>query len=378
MTALERLPAMELGARAAQRRSRGVEMLDIRGVPVLDMPPHIVDAVVRTVHDPRPRLSRGWPELRAAIASHLRAAQHVNVDPDTDILVTHGAQQGMSIALRALLETGDEVLVPAPTYFFDGMIRLAGAVPVYVQTHEADGWRIDSEALRERIGPRTRAILLCNPNNPTGTVPSRTDLARIVALAQEHGLLVLSDESYEGYVHEGSYTPLQSFRGAHDGLVTVTSFSKDYAFTNWRVGYVVAPEALLARIHAAFEWDAINVGDAPQAAAAAAMEGPKDWLEPDFSTMRERRDLLHGLLIDGGIGSVRPAAGIFLLARVDPSGRLRGRALEDALLDQGVTALAGDAFRGPAEYVRLLFGGTSDTIRRTVAALLRVSSATQD
>lgn len=375
--ALDRLPALALGDRAVERRARGMRMLDVRGVPTLDMPPHVVAAAVAAMHAPRPRLSSGWPELREAIADHLRHAQRVEADPAREILITHGAQQGMSIALRALLDPGDEVIVPAPTYFFDGMIRLAKAVPVYVQTRESEGWHIDPVVVREAIGPRTRAIVLCNPNNPTGTVPTAEELGTLVALAREHGLLILSDESYEAYVHDGAYTPLQAFRGEFDGLVTVTSFSKDWAFTNWRVGYIVASASLLAGIRAAFEWDSINVGDAPQAAALAALRGSRDWLDADFSTMRDRRDLLVATLATAGVDVVRPDAGIFLLARVDPSGALWGRDLENALLDEGLAALAGDVFAGPATHVRLLYGGDTATIRATVAVLERVRALTR-
>ncbi|ANY06333.1 pyridoxal phosphate-dependent aminotransferase [Pseudonocardia sp. HH130630-07] len=344
---LERLPALSLAERGASRP----DPVDLAGVPVLPMPDHVVEAVRRVAGVPFPRVSRGSPTLRAALATSIGAA-----DPEHELLVTHGAQHGMSVALRALLEPGDEVLIPVPTYFFDGMVTMAGARPVHVRTRAEDGWAVDPAALEAAVTPATRALLLCNPNNPTGHTPDAAELGALVDLAARRGLVVLSDESYESYVHDGpGYVPLQHLRHRHPDLVTVTSLSKNYAFTHWRIGYVHAPRHLLDRVHTAFEWDAVNVGDIPQAAAEAVVTGPRDWLDAVFSGFRARRDLLVDVLGRAGIGVVRPTAGIFALADL---GRLgAGRALEDLLLGRGIVALAGDAFGGPADHARLLYGG---------------------
>lgn len=353
---LERLPALALSERVDSRVREGRSVVPVRGVPVLPMPPHVLDAARWTAEHPGPRISRGTPELRRVIAEKLTTDIGMAVRPDADLLITHGAQHGMSIALRALLEPGAEVLVPAPTYFFDGLVRLAGGTPRYLPTTADDGWRIDVNAVAAAISARTRAILLCNPNNPTGDVPTGECLRDIVTLAERHGLIVFSDESYERYVHDGpGYVPLMSFDGLSDRLVTVTSLSKNYAFTNWRVGYVHSDKRLIDRIHAALECDVINVGDVPQAAAVAALTGPSDWLDGEFATMRERRDLLMAHLVAAGVPAVRPAAGIFVFADLGVTGR-HGSDLEELLLDAGIPALSGRGFQGPADHVRLLYG----------------------
>ncbi len=349
---LDRLPALSLSDRAAHRP----DPVPLAGVPVLPMPEHVVDAVRNVAGTPFPRNSRGNPALRAALA------RSCDADPERELLITHGAQHGMSVTLRALLAPGDEVLVPAPTYFFDGMIRMAGARPVYVPSRAEGGWAADPSALEAAITPTTRALLLCNPNNPTGHTPTRSQLAELVDLAARHGLTVLSDESYEHYVHDApGYVPLQGLRDRHPDLVTVTSLSKNYAFTHWRIGYVHAPAVLLDRIHAAFEWDAINVGDIPQVAAEAAVTGPQDWLQQAFGAFRRKRDLLIDVLDTAGVPVVRPAAGIFAFADMGWLGA--GRGLEDALLTRGIAALAGDAFNGPGGHARILYGGPEDGIR---------------
>lgn len=348
---LERLPALALADRAATRP----DPVELAGVPVLPMPDHVVEAVRRVAGTPFPRNSRGSAALRTALGGKVHA------DPG-ELLITHGAQHGMSVALRALLAPGDEVLIPTPTYFFDGMVELAGAHPVHVPARAADGWAADPGALRGAVTPATRALVLCNPNNPTGHTPTWAQLAALVDFAAKHRLIVFSDESYERYGHdEPGYVPLQAFRERHAELVTVTSLSKNYAFSHWRVGYVHAPMPLLTRIHAAFEWDSINVGDIPQVAAEAAVTGPQDWLDREFARFRGNRDLLVRVLGERGIPVVPPSSGIFALADLSRFGK--GRDLEDALLARGITALAGDAFGGPADHARLLYGGPESGLR---------------
>ncbi|GAA0981348.1 MULTISPECIES: pyridoxal phosphate-dependent aminotransferase [Streptomyces violaceusniger group] len=356
---LERLPALELADRARTAPPHHVAMVPFRGVPMLPMPEHVVEAARTAAGEVFPRNSRGSEELRQAIASRLEATYGLAVDPGRELLITHGAQHGMSVALRALLSPGDDVVIPAPSYFFDGMIRLAGARPVYVPSDEGRGWDHVPAAVEAAITPATRALLICNPNNPTGYVPSRERLCQLLDIAARHGLIVFSDESYERYVWDGpGYVPQMLLRDHHPDLVTVTSLSKNYAFTSWRVGYVHAPAHLLRPIHHAFEWDAINVGDVAQAAAHAVMTGPQHWIEQEFATMRARRDILRGGLESAGLASVRPDAGVFVFVDCAPLG-FRGRRLERLLLDHGMTAIAGDAFAGPDTHVRMVYGGSA-------------------
>ncbi|RZK82652.1 MAG: pyridoxal phosphate-dependent aminotransferase [Rhodococcus sp. (in: high G+C Gram-positive bacteria)] len=290
---LERLPALALSDRAQVRRRAGQEMVPMRGVPMLPMPPHVVDVVSRATPEVFPRDSRGSLIFKTAVAEHLREEFALAVNPDRELLVTHGAQHGLSVALRALLVPGDEVLIPAPSYFFDGTVRLAGAVPRYVPSVESDGWRLPLDQMEAAISPRT--------------------------------------------------------------------LSKNYAFTSWRVGYIHAKADLIDIIHAALEWDAINIGDIPQLAAAAAISGPQDWLDREFSTFRTRRDLLLEGVTAAGLTVVTPQAGIFAFVNFSPLG-VTGVELEESLLDAGITALSGDRFFGPGSCARVLYGGTAPSL----------------
>lgn len=356
-----RLPVFGLAERA-EARADAAGAAPMVGVPMLPMPTHVLEAVARAAGRVSPRWTRGWAPLRAALAEHLRDWHGLVVDPDRELLVTHGAQHGMSVALRALLAAGTEVVVPAPTYFFDGMLRAAGLIPVYVPNRAVDGWATDPDRIAAAVTDRTGALLLCNPNNPTGQVPSAAELGDLLEVAGRHDLIVLADESYARYLHEPGYVPLQSLRGRHPRVITVTSMSKNFAFTNWRIGYVHGPAALLDRVHRVFEWDAINVGDVNQAAALAALTGPQSWLDDVFVHFKARRDLLVDLVEAAGFSVVRPPAGIFAFADLGTTGA-SGRALETLLLAYGLRAVVGDAFAGPPDHARLLYGGSEESLQ---------------
>jgi aminotransferase len=372
---MDRLPALEFSERVAHRGSGGVPLIPVRGVPVLPMPAHVVEAATNAAAQVFPRRTRGALDLRQAVADVLEAKHGMSVDAESELLITHGAQHGMSIALRAIIGPGDEVVVPSPTYFFDGMIRMAGGVPRYVRSDAASGWAIDLDQVRAAITDRTRAIVLCNPNNPTGGVPTVGHLRELLSIADKNGLTIFSDESYERYVHDGpGYTPLQSLGGPQDRLVTVTSLSKNYAFSNWRIGYVHSSQSTIDAIHAALEWDVINVGDVPQAAATAVLQGPQGWLDIEFDSMKARRDALHGALLAADVPVSLPQAGIFMFADLSATGR-HGRDLEDLLLDVGVIALSGSGFFGPENHVRLLYGATISEVRAMGAAVADVVTA---
>lgn len=365
----DRLPTLDLWERTAARRRRGADIVPMQGVPMLPMPPHVVDAVVRSAGAVFARESRGSDALRSAIASHLGSRFGLDVDPGRELVITHGAQHGMSIALRALLSPGDEVLIPAPTYFFDSMVRMAGALPRYVRSSADDDWAIPLDSLHSAVTGATKAIIICNPNNPTGNVPTEDELRALLEFAKKHRLYVFADESYEDYVHDGpGYVPQMRLKHVHDRLITVTSFSKNFALSSWRVGYVHAPQGLLDAVHRAFECDAINVGDIPQIAAHAALTGPRDWLAGEFTTFRVRRDLLLDGIAAAGFSASPPRAGIFCFVDFSRTG-LRGERLEDALLEVGVPASTGDRFSGNGSFARVLYGGTVENIERAVTRL---------
>lgn len=346
----------EVPSIAAERRGAGTGLLPLKGTVAAPLPDHVRDAVSAALeeHDLTPP-SRGHLALREAIARSLPAP----VDPGRDVLVTNGAMHGLSVLFRALLRRGDEVLVPTPAYFFGGLIERAGGVPVSVPSRRADGWRWDVETIERAVTRRTTTLVLCNPNNPTGYLPSRAEIDGLLALAERHGLTVVTDEAYERCIFDGT---LASAFGA-PGVVLVRSLGKSLAMPSWRIGFVAGDGELVERCLRELEWDVLRVGHVVQRAAAAALDGPQDWLAELASRLRQDRDAAHAIVsAEPLLDATLPPATPFLFLNLGPLSA-------GDLLAAGVAVVDGAAFGAPG-YARLPFAGAAalhEELRRRLA-----------
>ncbi len=278
MTPGERFPTYAAEERRRGALPAGVEQVPLSGTPAPALPPHVVDAVAATLsRRMKTPPVQGLAALRAALAGELERTTERRVDPETEILVTNGAMQALGVCFRSLLEPGDEVVVPTPCFFFGGPISTAGGVPVYVPGVEADGWRWDVAAIEQAIGPRTKALLLCNPGNPTGYAPSREDVAAVVALAERHGLVIVTDEAYEASLWDDA--PFTSAFGIGADVIVIRSLGKSLSMPQLRLGLLAGPAERVTGCMRTLEWDCLRVNVASQEAARAALEGPRGWLE---------------------------------------------------------------------------------------------------
>ena len=335
----------EMPSVAAERAHTGLSLLPLRGTMAAPLPAHVREAVAAALeeHAVTPP-SQGHLGLREAIARTLPAP----VDPEQEILVTNGAMHALALVFRALLEPGAEVIFSTPTFFFDGLIERARGVPVRVPTLAADGWRWDVDEIERAVTPRTRVLVLCNPENPTGYLPGREEVDALVRLAARHGLTVVTDEAYEGCIHEGE---LASAFGA-PGVVLVRSLGKSLAMPAWRIGFVAGAADVVAACRRELEWDVIRVGHVVQQAATAAIDGPQDWLNEVAAGYRADRDAAFAVVRDDPILDARlPAAGPFLFLHL-------GELHIENLLAAGVAVVDGTAFGAPG-YARLPFGGAA-------------------
>ena len=271
-----------------------------QGEPDFTTPRHILNAAMEATKKGFTHYTEidGMLELRQAIAEKLEKENDVDVDPQTEITVTSGTQEAMLIAALGFLNPGDEALILDPYYpacFEDTL--LAEAVPVTVSLNERKNYRIEMEVLEKKVTKRTKMIWMCNPSNPTGHVFSRADLEIIAELAQRHNLIVFMDEIYEKIIYDGvMHVSIGSLAGMEDRTITVNGFSKAYAMTGWRIGYVVAGKKLSATLRKLHYYAVLCPNAISQKAAVAALTGPQDCVQEMVTEYKRRRKLvLHEL-----------------------------------------------------------------------------------
>jgi len=286
-----------------------------QGFPGTDGPAEVAAAAAEAVltgrgnqYPPGP----GIPELRQAIAGHQKRFYGIDLDPDTEVLVTAGATEAVAAALLALLEPGDEVIALEPYYdSYAACIAMAGARRVPV-TLRAPDFRPDLDALRDAVTDRTRLILLNSPHNPTGMVATRAELAEIARLATERDLLVVTDEVYEHIVFDGEHIPLATLPGMRERTVTISSAGKTFSFTGWKIGWVTAPPELVSAVRTAKQFLTYVSGGPFQYAIAAGLALPDSFYADLSAGLRRKRDLLAAGLSAAGFGVFAPQGTYFI------------------------------------------------------------------
>jgi aminotransferase len=290
----------------------------------------------------------GLKPLRQQICSMLRRRYDARYDPDTECLITVGVSEGLDLALRVVLNPGDEVLVPEPCYVsYIPCIEFAGGVAVPIKTDAEDGFRLHADRVAAAITPRTKAMLLGSPANPTGATQSRADLMRLVALANEHDFYLLSDEIYDRLTYVGTHTCLGSLPGARERTIVFNGFSKAYAMTGWRVGYICAPEPLTTLMTRVHQYTMLCAPHVSQIAAVEALEHA----EPDVEAMvseydRRRRLFVHGLNAIG-LECYEPRGAFYAFPSIRSTGLSSEEFAERLLMEERVAVVPGTAF-GPS------------------------------
>ncbi len=331
---------------------------------------HIVEAAIRAMREGQTHYppTRGTGALREAIVAKLARENGVRVGVD-EVLVTPGAKSALFSAIRALIDEGDEVLILDPSWVtYAPLVTVAGGRPVRVQLDPAREYRIDREVLERNVGPRSRAILLNSPCNPTGRVASTEELAALGGFAVDHDLFVVSDEIYEHFVFDGAvHRSLAADPELAPRVVVVNGFSKTYAMTGWRLGWLAGPAdivELASRVHAQTVTSAATF---TMAAGVAALTGPQKVVAQAAALYHERRNLLLGVWAAAGTVECRPSEGTFYLFPKIPQG-LSDDHVAAALLDRhGIACVPGSAF-GACGSGRLRIALTASTADLEYAA----------
>ncbi|OLC20257.1 MAG: aromatic amino acid aminotransferase [Chloroflexi bacterium 13_1_40CM_68_21] len=344
---VERIPAS--GIRRFFDLVSGVEGVISLGVgePDFVTPERFREAAIRSIKEGRTKYTSNYGilPLRQAISEHTTRLRGVTYDPEGEILVTVGVSEAVDLALRATLNEGDEVIIADPSYvaYVPGIV-LAGGVPVPVPTEEAHDFRLRPEDVERAITPRTRAILLGFPNNPTGAVLTAADLGGLARLAEEHDLLVYADEIYDRLVYGGEHRSIVSLPGMRERTVYLAGFSKSYAMTGWRVGYACAPGEVIEQMMKIHQYSVMCVPTAAQYAALEALRTGEDEVRRMVAEYDRRRTVMWRRFNELGLHCFEPRGAFYCFPNITSTGMADEEFAERLLVQEKVVTVPGNAF----------------------------------
>jgi len=360
-TALEVL----VRARALEAQGRSVIHLEI-GEPDFNTPQHIIDAA-------KEALDQGWthygptqgmPDLREAIAEYVSRTRGIQVTAD-QVCVVPGGKPIIFFPMLALLEQGDEVIYPNPSFpIYESMINFTGATPVPIPLVESRGFSFDLSLFRERLSPRTKLVILNSPANPTGGVMPEEDIAAIAGMLRERDVMVLSDEIYSRMSYGRPVVSISTFPGMLEKTIILDGFSKTYAMTGWRMGYGVMPKFLADAVTKLMVNSNSCTASFTQRAGIAALRGPQEPAETMIAEFRRRRDIFVAELNKiPGFRCPMPEGAFYAFPNIEATG-WKSKPLADALLDKsGVACLSGTAFGAFGEgYLRFSYANSLDNL----------------
>jgi aminotransferase len=353
-----------------------------QGFPDFPAPAELKEAAIRAIsedHNQYP-VTFGVPAFREAIASAYADWYGMAVDPDTEVCVTCGSTEAMIASMLGVLDPGDEVIVFEPFYENYGSDAiLAQAVPRYVTLHAPD-WTFEEAELRSAFGPRTRAIIMNTPSNPTGKVFSVEELTVIAALCEEHDAIAITDEIYEHITYDGlSHVPVATLPGMAKRTITISALSKTYAVTGWRVGWAIAPAVMMQGIRTVHDFTTVAAPAPFQMAGIAALGLPASYYESIKADYSARRDTMVKVLDDNGLSTAPPQGAYYMMVDISKLGL--GDDVQTArrlVQDFGVATVPGSSFFSVPELgrstVRIAFCKKLETLEAAGERLHRLTS----
>ena len=359
---------LSIDSKAKAMKAEGLDVCGFgAGEPDFDTPEHIKNAAQAAIEGGFTKYtpSSGTPELRQAIADKFKADNGLDYK-SSQIIVSNGAKHSCYNAILAICQPGDEVIIPAPYWLsYPEMVRLAGAEPVFVQTTEANGWKMTAEEFQDAMTPRTKLVILNTPGNPTGSVYTKEELAAIVEVCVDEEILILSDEIYEKLTYDGAqHVSVASLPGAYDLTVTINGFSKAYSMTGWRLGYLGAPEAIAKAIDAIQSHSTSNPCSFAQKGALAALKGDQQ----PVSDMRDEFDLRRQYMVGrlsaiDRLSVVKPQGAFYVLVNIGKLSLSSSNFADRLLSKHHVAVVPGIAFGNDAT-IRLSYATSMDIIKK--------------
>jgi len=380
VTSIAPSPTVAVSDRARQLQAAGHDVVDLGGGdPDFPTPAHIVAAAADAMEagDTHYVASAGIPELRRAIVEKLRRDNGLTYSVD-EIIVTPGGKPAIFAAIMTLIDRGDEVLILDPGWVsYAPEVVIAEGVPVGVPLSADDNFAITEERLRPYITPRTRALILCTPNNPTGRVATEEELATVARLAQEHDFYVLSDEIYEKLVYDGAvHRSIAALPGMWERTLTLNGFSKAYAMTGWRLGFLAAPQPIVKQILKVHSHSVTCAASFSQRGAIVALNGPQDFIAEMVTAYDRRRHLVtDGLNAIPGVRCALPEGAFYALADIRGTGLTSAECAELLIAEGGVAVTPGSAFGAAGEgFIRLSYATSDELLQRSIAQMSKVLS----
>ena len=360
---------LSIDSKAKAMKSEGIDICGFgAGEPDFDTPDHIKAAAIAALEAGFTKYtpSSGLPELRQAIADKFAADNGLEYRP-SQIIVSNGAKHSCYNAILATCERGDEVIIPSPYWVsYPDMVRLAGAEPVIVQTSERNDWKMTAEEFENAMTPRTKMVIMNSPGNPTGSVYTREELEAIVEVAAEEDIYILSDEIYEKLVYDDAkHVSIASLsKQAYDLTITVNGFSKSYAMTGWRLGYMGAPEEIAKAVDSIQSHSTSNPCSFAQKGAIAALKGDQQPLSDMHDEFDMRRNYMYDRISKiPNITAVKPQGAFYVLVNISQLG-LSSQNFSDRLLSKAnVAVIPGVAF-GDDRTIRLSYATSIDVIKK--------------
>lgn len=345
------------------------------GEPDFTTPWHIREAAIESLNKGQTMYTSnlGMPELRQELSRYLKNSYGLDYDADNELLITVGVSEALDLAMRAILNPGDEVIMPDPHYVaYDACVILSEGIPVMVPTVEENNFEINAADIETRITNRTRAILIGYPSNPTGAVISHQRLAEIAEVARRHRLPVISDEIYAKLVYGVRHTCFASLPEMKEGTILLGGFSKAYAMTGWRIGYAAAPQEIIAAMTKIHQYAMMCAPTMGQVAAIEALKSGEDSVNEMVADYDKRRLVMVNGLRDIGLSCFEPKGAFYAFPSIKRSGMTSEEFAEGLLTEEKVAVVPGSAFGESGEgYVRCCYATSLSDIEEALRRMKR-------
>ena len=345
------------------------------GEPDFDTPWHVREEGIYSLEKGRTfyTSNAGLKELKQEIGKYLKRRMHIDYDYNTEILVTVGGSEAIDIALRAMLNPGEEVLIPQPSYVsYVPCAVLAGGKPVIIELEEKDQFKLTKEKLLEKITPNTKVLILPFPNNPTGAIMEREDLEEIAKVIEEKDIFVISDELYAELTYKGEHVSIAAIPGMRERTVLINGFSKAYAMTGWRIGYAAAPEIILTQMLQIHQFAIMCAPTTSQYAAVEALKNGDEDIARMKKAYNERRKYLMRAFAELGMDCFEPYGAFYIFPCIKRFGMSSDEFANRLLQEEKIAIVPGTAFGDSGEgYLRVSYAYSLEDLQKAISRIRR-------